>query len=558
MIRIVFFIASLVLMVFTGSPASFAMVILDERFTGTAGVDPARTTAMVDTERHCVLLSWRSLAGAIDVMDNGIGYATASKAGVTLYELDDATGRMAPNPAFSCPWVTDATGVSIRQDNLSVWAITGDSIAFYKFDGAGMSSDPALKVSGLVNTLSVAAFEEADSALLLQGEAGRAVITRYDAGAEPGHGLVFRPGIEDPVSVSVVGRSMDFRLFTEEAAYYYSYDDAGGSYVEDPVKKITGLAGVVSADSNGTGNSVLTGIDLGFYTSLDSGGAARVDVYSPGPVEQPVAVSLKAGTKEQVFLNENGIVQWWTYDDAAGRMVRDPDLEISGLDLNRGYSRPGLYYSAVLNTPEIYDAARLTAAEVKPEGTSVSYFVSSDGGVAFTAVSPGRWTAIPAGCSFVLMAELDTADPRQTPKIFNVVLEVEEDIVLEGYIDPYPAERDRNVTIKAGAVSLSSGSPAMLDSCSVRYPLEVKADGGPALPEGEMPAVAAMLYNPAAGLWEYTFTVPGKTVGGRWPDDGTYLVEITGTQGGTRKMLTLNLEVSGNILGRLIIRTLNW
>jgi hypothetical protein len=156
------------------------------------------------------------------------------------------------------------------------------------------------------------------------------------------------------------------------------------------------------------------------------------------------------------------------------------------------------------------------------------------------------------------MAELDTADPRQTPEIFNVVLDAERDIDLEGYADPNPAERERNATIKARAVRLTTGSPVMLDACSIKYPLEAKADGNPALPDGELPAVAAMLYNPGAGFWEYTFTVPGKTVDGRWPDDGAYLVEITGTQGSTRKTLTLNLEVSGNIMGRLIIRTLNW
>lgn len=536
----------------------FAEVVLDDGFADTSRVDLTRTTARVDTVNRYVLLPWQSLAGAVDTLENGIGYATASKEGVNLYEYDDATGRMVQNSIYSCPWATDATGVSIRQDNLNVWAVSGDSIAYYRFNGAGMTNDPALKVTGLIDVISVAAFKNRDSALLLQSEGNKAKITRYDAGAGLNPALVFTPDIVEPVAVSMVDDSPDFRLFTKTAAYYFSFDDAAGTYVEDPARKITGLTDVVSASSDQTGSSVLTATDLGYYMNNDTGGATRVDVLSPGPVTNPVAVSLKSGTYEQVFLDENGNVQWWTYDDARGRMVRDTALEISGLNLNRGYARPRSYYSKVVNTAVTYDAARLTVTEDKPTGTSIAYYVSSDGGVTFTAVIPGTWTAIPRGSSFVVRAVLDTTDPQQTPKILHVTLEVEEDLILEGQITPQPAERGRNATIMARAVSLTSGAAVALDSCTARYPLETKADGSPALPDGQLPTDAAMVYNPATGWWEHTFTVPEKTVSGRWTDDGVYLVRITGVKGAAQEQVTLNFEISGNILRRLVIRTLTW
>jgi hypothetical protein len=550
----------LVLILFLSfSPPAFAgVVIINDGFTDTAQVDQGKTTAWVDTESKCVVLPRQSLAGAVSAMENGYGYAVASKAGVSLYELNDATGIVEENPIFSCPWVADATGVSIRQDNLNIWAVTGDSIAYYKFNGGGMSNDPALKAGGLLDVLSVAAFKAGDSALLLQREGNKARITRYDAGESLNPALVFSPDILDPVAISMVNDSPDFRLFTKTAVYYFSYDDSGGTYIEDPIKRIAGLAGVISGSSDGTGNSILTESDLGYYMSDDTSGASRVEVYSPGPAAGPVAVSLKYGTYEQVYLDESGSIKWWSYDDAAGCMVRVPSLEFSGPGLNRGYAHPRSYYSIAVNTSATYDAARLAITDDRPANTSIDYFVSSDGGGTYTAITPGAWTSVPRGCSFTVKAVLDTGDPQVTPAIFHITLEVEDDIILEGYVVPDPAERDRNATISARAVRLTTGGAVALDSCAAKYPLETKADGDPALPDGELPTVAVMAYNPGSGFWEYTFTVPAKTADGRWPDDGVYLAEITGTSGGVVKKVTINFEVHGNIMNRLIIKTISW
>ncbi|MFZ5632271.1 MAG: hypothetical protein ACOY40_05425 [Bacillota bacterium] len=418
-----FLMALLAVIIISIVPAH-AETILDDGFEDTTMVDLTKTTARVDTVNHCVLLPWQSLSSSISTLESGLGYAAASKDGITLYEYDDATGTMAVNPAYSCPWATDATGVSIRQDNLNLWAITSDSIAYYKFNGVGMSNDPALKTTGLVNVLSVAAFKTKDSALLLQNDGNKAKITKYDAGDSLNPALVFTPDITDPVSISMVNDSPDFRLFTKTSGYYFMYDDAGYRYIEDPARRITGLAGVLSASSDDTGSPVLTGNDLGYYINNDTGGASRVDVYSPGPVNNPVAVSLKPGTYEQVFIDESGNVHWWTYDDAANRMVRNAALEISGLNLNRGYAHPRDYYSKVINTTA-NDAVLLTVVEDKPVGTSIQYFVSSDGGANFTPVTPEVWTAVPGGNRFVVRAVLDTADPVQTPKILHISLEVD-------------------------------------------------------------------------------------------------------------------------------------
>lgn len=545
------------LLVLSCSPTAHAQIVLDDGFTDTSQVDMTRTTALVDTANHWVQLPIQSLASAIDAMDSGYGYAVASKSGVTLYEKDDATGKIAPNTLYSCPWATDATGVSLRQDNLNMWVISPSSIAYYKFSGAGMSNDPALKTAGLVNVYSVAAFKKRDSALLLQADgSNNAVITRYDAGVSLNPSLVFKPNISNPVSISMVNDSPDFRLNTKDTSYYFVYDDATGNYVEDPSKKITGLANLVSARSDDEGNSILTSSDLGYYINLDSGGASRVDVFSPGAVSNPVSVALKRGSYEQVFLDSSGNVQWWAYND--GQMVRDSSLEVSGLNLNKGFARPRDYYSKAQSTAAQYDAAYLTVSEDKPPGTSISYYVSSDGGNTFTPITPNTWTAVPRGNNFVVKATLDTSDTSVTPKILHVTLQADEDFQLHGSVNPYPAERGANVTITAIATSLTAGSRVTLDQASCVCPMATKLDGSQALPPGQNETQVPMTYDSANIDYTYTFTVPEITVHGYWPDDGVYQVRITGIKNGTSKSITIPMEIHGNILRRLVIRTITW
>ena len=550
----VFFLASLAL----AFPAG-AEVVLDDGFADTSLVDTSKTTALVDTANRWVQLPYQSLVNAVDAMEGALGYATASKDGVILYELDDASGRVVQNNLYSCPWATDATGVSLRQDNLNMWVITPASIAYYKFNGSGMSNDPALITAGLVNVYSVAAFKKRDSALLLQADgSNNAVITRYDAGVSLNPSLVFKPNISNPVSISMMNDSPDFRLNTKDTSYYFVYDDATGNYVEDPGKKIIGLANLVSARSDDKGNSILTSFDLGYYINLDSGGGSRVDVFSPGAVSNPVSVALKRGSYEQVFLDSNGNVQWWSYDDGSGRMRRDSALEVAGLNLNKGFAHPREYFSKATATGSQYDAVYLTVNEDKPAGTSIDYYVSSDGGNTFTAITPNTWTLVPTGNSFVVKAILDTADSQATPKILHVTLQADVDFQIQGSITPNPAERGRNITITATATRLTTGEKVVLDLAKAICPTALKLDGSPALPDGETETELIMTFDASNTNYKYVMTVPDRTVLGRWSDDGVYQVKIIGIKGAARREVLVPLEIKGNILGRLVIRTLIW
>lgn len=420
-LKITFFF---LLLIYIRAPAE-AAVLFDEKFEDYVLLDPDKTSAYIDTTNHFARLPEQSLSSAIAVMKDSPGFAVATKSGIELYEYDDSSGSTRPNNIFSCPWATDATGVAVRQDNLNIWGITPNSISHYKYNGSGMSNDPNLKVTGLNNVISVAGFQDRDSAILLQRTAdNKAKMTRYNAGTTLTASVTVTTDITDPVAVSMVNDSPDFHLYTKTARYYFVYDDATSSYVEDPAKKISALTEVVSGSSDDAGSSVLTTNRLDYYMNLDGGGAVQVNSFSPGPVSGAVSVSLRPGTFDQVFIDRNGQVQWWTYDDALNSMRRDAALEASGFSLNTGYVPHAEYVSKEIMSPKSYKLVRVTATVNTPTETSLIYHVSVDG-TNYTPVELNQWTTIPSSNKFYLKVVLETFNSTKTPFVYNVKLEVD-------------------------------------------------------------------------------------------------------------------------------------
>jgi hypothetical protein len=278
-----------------------------------------------------------------------------------------------------------------------------------------------------------------------------------------------------------------------------------------------------------------------------------VDDYSLSLPDAPVAVSLRAGAVEYAYIGADGELKYYTLDDATGRVARDTSLEpAAALSLNRGYLTPRVYCSKAYATAEEYDAVYLEAGVEVPAATEVRFQVSSDG-LNFYDIQLNTWGVIPRGNNFVVRAELSTTDKSQTPKINRVELTVGDDFQIVANVEPDIAERGRDILVTARAVKISTGETVDLESMLVAIPISEKADGTPALPDGQSPLEVNMTGTGAR--WEYTCLIGEKNVAGRWPDDGIYLVKITGTRGAVTRDARIHLEIRGHILGRLIIRT---
>ena len=399
-----------------------AISLLNEEFNDYSKIDIDQTTAHIDTVNNWARLPNVSLASAVTMLRDSLGYVVASKDGIQVYELDDSSGTLVYNSVFSIPSAVTATGMAVRQDNLNIWATTPDSLTYYRFNGSGMS--PSLNVTGLDNIVSVAGFHDRNSAILLQKSTdNKAIVKRYDSGTAPT--LTIKPDITDPVAVSMVGSSPDFRIFTKNSSYYFYYDDATGNYIEDPGQKISGLVDVISGSSDEQGNSVLSPTDLNYYINMDGGGSTRVDALSPGNVAGGVAAALRPGSFDQVVLDQTGNVRWWTYDDANDTMVRDPLLEKSGFTLNKGYVAGADYVSGEVTTGgTTYSLVRLKSSFDMPAGTGLTWKISTDNGGSYIDVNLDEWTAVPETNSFKIMCLLSTSNTLITPYIYSVLLEV--------------------------------------------------------------------------------------------------------------------------------------
>lgn len=217
----------------------------------------------------------------------------------------------------------------------------------------------------------------------------------------------------------------------------------------------------------------------------------------------------------------------------------------------------------------VYDCDPVTYTDTsyEPDGDPIvarEWRIRKDGGAWQYFTNPPTVFENVGGAG-VYDIELRVQDQPRLPQLepkwsdwYRQTLTVLDSFRVIGSIEPNPGERGRNVTIRASAVRISNGQPVEIDRMKVIIPLPQKPDGSAALPPGGSSHEAWMTYNPADKTWSYTYTIPERTVHGRWPDDGTYLVKVVGYRNGTAKEDVMLLEIKGHIQRRLIIRTLSW
>lgn len=401
-----------------------ATVILDDTFSNTNNVDLNLTTATVDTATGCVLLPQVNKPSAIAMKEFGYEYAVATKDGVKMFSFDDATGNMVENTALSIPTVTNALGIAVRQDSPNIWTLTENELSLYKFNSGSMSTNPNLIVSGLTGVVSVSSWSNQDKAAVLsRSGSGTGTVKVFNANS----GTVqlvssFDTGKINPTAISVVSGSPDLVVATEDAYYYYAYDDATGNYIEDPRRTVTGLSNIISISSENAGSAVLVQNEAQYYMNNDAGTPEQAIALSKESVSG-VAISVNPSNYDYAILSDNGNVQYYTYDDATGSMSRVNSLEVTGLSLTGGYLFPRNYHSKIITTAQDYDEIRLTVDQSLPASTSIDYFVTSDNGTNWVSVIPGDWIPITSGNQFAVKAILNTSDQTITPKIFQVTLE---------------------------------------------------------------------------------------------------------------------------------------
>jgi flagellin-like hook-associated protein FlgL len=159
-----------------------------------------------------------------------------------------------------------------------------------------------------------------------------------------------------------------------------------------------------------TNYSAPAGTSVTFYATNDGGLSWR-------PFVSDVATFDTAGTDVglRAVLTSTG-----TYAPAVSDFVLQRLAYLSGRYL----------YSQVNTTGQDVTNVRLTVDDETPDGTAIEYWVSTDGGSEWTAVTPGVLTAVPAGRDLLLRALLTSGGVNQTPALRSYQLET--DVVGDG------------------------------------------------------------------------------------------------------------------------------
>lgn len=421
-----------------------AAPILEDNFVDRSKVDNANTSSVVDTSKQEVRLPFNGNALAT-VGGNTPQYVVPTANGISWYGFDEASNSMKQIASYSVPGVTPL-GLAVRQDSPSVWAVVDDgtgaqSLVRYDYNDAigGMSNNPYLSVTGLSNVLSITAQPAADEVTVLSRSAGgTGVITTYMQDASTGQLVpvptrTFDTGLVDPLSISYIPNSPDIVAKTRTGVYFYVFDDATGSYTQNPAVTITDSDALqmesnsVSADQGTV--LINQGSNPGSIFKLDdaTGKYAKLPATFNGASGSAVSVSLLQGTNgnQMATLFPDGSIHFFTVDDAGpGINYQDvPWFNVTGIPSPRMYFPRGEYRSVMVPTGTLIEQVKLTTTEANDPNTQNRYEVSTDGGTTWTPITVGSWIAVPTGNQVVLKAIQTSPDGLGTPKIRYVKLE---------------------------------------------------------------------------------------------------------------------------------------
>lgn len=422
----------LISIIYVFSVHTFADVLFEDTFDNTSKVDISNTTALVDTAKGEVTLPRNKLPNAVTFTNSQGEFALIDNDQINFYDYDPSSNTMKKNDLLNISDITNPVGIAMGE-NYSIWAITKNEIRRYDFTGSGMSLNPYLSVTGLTDIFSVSSNPvDGTVTVLSENSNKKGIVTTFKTTAEGKlqevPQLSFSTNLDNPLSLSMTKDTNDIAVSNDKGIYYYSFDASAGKYVENTVMTtVTGNPTVsVAVQSSGDGYVALNEVGADYYMyDVNVSQMSRVPMLSASNPKYSYAIALNQNSYDYALLDEDGNLQYWTYDNGTNKMVRNSSLELTGISIKKRYDSPKEYMSVLINSSNKYDAIRITSNEDPSIGGSIKWSVSIDGGTTWNDVVNGSMAKIPDSNSFVIKAVLEMADNinQPPPKIYNVKLE---------------------------------------------------------------------------------------------------------------------------------------
>ena len=215
----------------------------------------------------------------------------------------------------------------------------------------------------------------------------------------PGSQLVLRTTLSssDPHHL-LAPELLDYRLET--------FDYQSGQQVYSTVTTLANATNQVRLDATA---NLPAGTGIAYHVSADGG--TTWDAVAPGVL----STLSHSGTQLMARATLTGT-------NTAAPELLDWSLEVPG------YTSGRYVYSTVQNYATAVSNLTLNVTEERPAGTGITYAVSTDGGLAWQAVTPGTTVALTTpGTQLVMRALLSTTDPNLTPRLLDYAMETNVD-----------------------------------------------------------------------------------------------------------------------------------
>lgn len=373
-----------------------------------SGIDLTTTTAVVDLAARQIRLP--TLPATVAFHPDSPGeYAVVRSGGVQVFHWDGV--EMVPGVSLSSPAMSPLA-VAFAGEGRIVTADEDRWLA-YEWTGGGWTANPYVAVTGLTRIVSISA--GVDDSVVVATHAGAIA---WQVGAAPvldeGRSVAgqqvlaaaLRPGMPDLLVVTQ----------TDAGRQVVYYNQASGTMVPNPYLTLTGLSDPRAASLAPDGSLlVLDGSQV--HAVHWTGSALASVVLEDVTVENPTALAMAPGTGDLAIV-DGGYLRYFerqpdgTYQRRSAREVRLDDIP--------GFSASAQVQSVPYVTESVTGVVRISATAITPQDTSVSWALSSNGGLNWTQATPGQWVAIPAGqkgSSVLWRAELASPRMMVTPVI---------------------------------------------------------------------------------------------------------------------------------------------
>ncbi|MTI82368.1 MAG: hypothetical protein FH756_00405 [Firmicutes bacterium] len=407
-------------------------------------IDQSQTTADVDTQNNEISLPRFNPGAAAFWPDGSPDYIVMTPTEIKHYSWTGS--QTVENTVLSVPGQNNPLSIAAPAPYPDVVVVDKDRGAtHYSFTGNDMVENPALSVADLSGVLFVGAREDVLAGLVDEE------VRAYKSGSRD---TSLEPSVDlsNPMGLSLYPDRNNMAILEPDRVRFFM--DTGTQMVENPALSVTGLT---NPKAIGTGNDLDTAIVDGNqvkHYSFDGSSLRYNNTLSVNSgLTTPTCVALRPGSNDRIIVDGNE-VKYYRFKN--GSLNYDPDRSttVTGLDQLGGYAPKATVVSQVKNTTVDTTFLRIRAYHALPQGTSVTWHLTTDGtnfteamrlkndtGTAIceafdpdtlswtnigsaTKAGPDQdtkelWIELPAGRDIIWKAVLETDDPEQTPKVIK-------------------------------------------------------------------------------------------------------------------------------------------